>query len=121
MKRATTRTAWKAREWRFAIWVLLAAFTLQAYVTQTHFHNNASTVISKVIVDASDDKTPLDNSQPDCPFCQAVAQASAFHLPGSPLLILTSAYVLLAAPSHPAPASYDTAAHIWRSRAPPQQ
>ncbi len=120
MKRATARTARHTFGWRIAIWVLLAAFTLQAFVAQSHIHDTAFGGVVKIISDASDGKGPSENSQPDCPFCQAVAQAGAFHLPGSPLLILNAVYVLLAAPSHPAPASYDTAAHNWRSRAPPQ-
>ena len=104
-----------------AIWLILAAFTLQSYVAQTHIHDSAPAAIAKAFTTTSHGKTPVDNSPMDCPLCQAAALAGAFALPATPLLILSAAGIFLAAPDHPAPASYDTVAHIWRSRAPPQQ
>jgi hypothetical protein len=106
--------------WRFAIWLVLAAFTLQSYVVQTHIHDAAPAAITKAFTNTGNGKSPVDNSPMDCPFCQA-ALAGAFALPATPLLVLSAVGILLAAPDHPAPASYDAAAHIWRSRAPPQQ
>ncbi len=123
MKKPVARAAAKSGGWRVAIWLLLAAFTLQAYVAQTHIHDAAPTSLSQTgitkSVSASDSKAPSDKSQPDCPFCQAVAQAGAFHLPGAPLIFLTASFITVMAPGHPAPASYDATAHNWRSRAPP--
>jgi len=120
-----TRTATTAKAgkqgWRFAIWLVLAAFTLQSYVTQVHIHDAAPAAITKAVASGNHGKAPVDNSPLDCPFCQAAALAGAFALPVTPLLVLSAVSTVLAAPDHPAPASYDTVAHIWRSRAPPQQ
>ena len=103
-----------------AIWLILAAFTLQSYVAQTHIHDTAP-AIAKAFTTSSHGKTPADNSPMDCPFCQAAALTGVFAIPVTPLLILSAVGIFLAAPDHPAPAAYDTVAHIWRSRAPPQQ
>ena len=120
MKTAVTKAAGPQRRWRFAVWLVLAAFTLQAYVVQTHFHDPAPAAISKTLTNPGHGKTPTDNSPLDCPFCQ-MALSGAFALFATPLVFLSTAGVFLSAPDHPAPASYDTVAHIWRSRAPPQQ
>jgi hypothetical protein len=122
MKKAAASVKAQKQGWRFAIWLVLAAFTLQSYVTQVHIHDAAPVAaITKAFTNADHGKAPADNSPLDCPFCQAAALAGAFALPVTPLLILSAAGIILSAPDHPAPASYDTAAHIWRSRAPPQQ
>jgi hypothetical protein len=121
MTRTTAKAKTRKQGWRFAIWLVLAAFTLQAYVTQVHIHDAAPAAIGKSVSNAGDGKSPGDNNPLDCPFCQAVAQAGAFALPTAPLLLLSVAGIMLAAPDHPAPAVTNTVAHIWRSRAPPQQ
>jgi hypothetical protein len=126
MKKAAAKAKTRDRGWRFAIWLVLVAFTLQAYVTQVHIHDAAPTTIdkgaiSKSITDAGHGKSPGGDNPLDCPFCQAVAQAGAFALPASPLLLLSVASIVLAAPDHPAAVATNTVAHIWRSRAPPQQ
>ena len=121
MKKAATTAKAHNQGWRFAIWLVLAAFTLQSYVTQVHIHDAAPAAITKAFTNGSHGKAPVDNSPLDCPFCQAAALAGAFALPATPLLILSAVGIVLAAPDHPAPASYDTVAHIWQSRAPPQQ
>jgi hypothetical protein len=120
MKTAATRPAGTKNRWRFAIWLILAAFTLQSYVVQTHIHDTGSAAISRAFTHAGHGKSPVDNSPLDCPFCQA-ALSGALALPAVPLVFLSTAGIFLAALDHPATASYDTAAHIWRSRAPPQQ
>jgi putative copper export protein len=120
MKTAATRPAGTKNRWRFAIWLILAAFTLQSYVVQTHIHDAAPAAISKAFTTTGHGKSPVDNSPLDCPFCQA-ALSSAFALSATPLVFLSAAGIFLAALDHPAASSYDTVAHIWRSRAPPQQ
>jgi hypothetical protein len=120
MKAAATRTARIKSRWRFAAWLILTAFMLQSYVIQTHIHDAAPSAISKAFTDVSHGKSPVDNSPLDCPFCQA-ALSGAFTLSTPPLVFLSTAGIFLAAMDHPTTASYDTAAHIWRSRAPPQQ
>jgi|SRR5580693_3922914 hypothetical protein len=120
MKRTAAKAKTRDRGWRFAIWLVLAAFTLQAYVTQVHIHDAAPATVTQA-ADTVHGKSSGGDNPLDCPFCQAVAQAGAFALPATPLLLLSVAGIMLAAPDHPAPASYDSVAHIWRSRAPPQQ
>jgi hypothetical protein len=58
MKRAATTAKAGNRGWRFAIWLVLAAFTLQAYVTQTHIHDAAPAAITKSVSDAGHGKSP---------------------------------------------------------------
>jgi hypothetical protein len=99
----------------------LAAFTLQAYVTQVHIHDTTSAAVTKSVTDAGNGKSSGDNNPLDCPFCQAVAQVGAFALPAAPLLLLSVAGIMLAAPDHPSFAATNSVAHTWRSRAPPQQ
>jgi hypothetical protein len=120
MKTAAKRIAGTKKRWHFAIWLILTAFTLQSYVIQTHLHDTTPAAISKAPTNAGDGKSPVDNSPLDCPFCQA-ALTGAFALSDPALVFLSAAGILLAAPDHPATASYDTVAHIWNSRAPPQQ
>lgn len=100
--------------------LILAAFTLQSYIVQTHIHGAAPATVSKALTSTGHGKSPVDNSPLDCPFCQA-ALSGAFALSATPLVFLSTAGVFLAALDHPVTASYDTVAHIWRSRAPPQQ
>jgi len=119
MNIAATGTARTTKRWRFAIWLILAAFTLQSYVVQTHIHDTAPAAISKAFTNTGHGKSPVDNSPLDCPFCQA-ALSGAFALSTMPLVSLSAAGVFVAAPDHSATASYNTVAHIWRSRAPPQ-
>jgi hypothetical protein len=120
MQTAVTKAAGRNQRWRFAIWLILAAFTLQSYVVQTHIHDTAPTAVSKTFTDTGHGKLPADTSPLDCPFCQA-ALSGAFALSPVVLVFLSATGVFMAPPDHPATASYDTVAHIWRSRAPPQQ
>src|SRR5580698_6708616 len=103
MKKAATTAKAGNQGWRFAIWLILAAFTLQSYVAQTHIHDAAPAAIAKAATDSGHGKSSGDNNPLDCPFCQAVAQAGAFALPATPLLLLSVAGIMLAVPDHPAP------------------
>ena len=78
--------------WRFIVGLILIAFTLQSYITQTHIHNAAPAAITK-IVNHSHGKAPADDNPMDCPFCQAVAHDGPFFLPAIPLLILSIEFV----------------------------
>jgi hypothetical protein len=120
MKIAATRTAGTKKGWRFAVWLILAAFALQSYVVQTHIHDATPAAVSKIFTAIGHGKSPANNSPLDCPFCQATL-SDAFVLSSAPFIFFLPVGIFLAAPDRPGPASYDTAAHIWRSRAPPQQ
>jgi hypothetical protein len=120
MNTAAKEIAGVKGRWHFAIWLFLVAFTLQSYVVQIHFHDAAPTAISKVLANTGHGKSPADNSPLDCPFCQA-ALSSAFALFATPLVFISADSTILATLNRPASASYDTMAHIWRSRAPPHK
>ena len=104
--------------WRLIACLILLTFSLQSYVTQTHIHSATPAAVTKMFSHAPS-KAPLDDNPLDCPFCQAVAHDGPFFLPTVPLLILSVAFVELAAPSFRTHRPSDVAAHIWQSRAPP--
>ena len=118
--RTQTAFSWSTdRGWRGIVaGLLLIAFTLQSYVTQTHIHTGSPAAISKVLT-GSHGKMPVDNSPMDCPFCQAVAHDGPFFLPSAPILLLSAIWVEMAAPFFGTGAKSDLPAHNWQSRAPP--
>lgn len=111
--------------WRAVTWLLLLAFTLQTFVTQTHIHGTpqgvAGAAVGTVFERSSpQDKSPIDHSTTACPFCQAIVHAGAF---------VAAAALLVPRPidwaSHSTRRLIETAisapfAHSWQSRAPPQ-
>ena len=112
---------------RFVVtWILLLAFALQSYVTQTHIHSapvaaERGAIIQLVGKISGRVASPVHDDGVACPFCQAIAAAGAFFSPAaielSPLhpdaktAALSPFLVGLAI----APAGFS-----WRSRAPPQ-
>jgi len=109
---------------RLFMLVVVLAFALQSYVTQTHIHgvvpgfgSAANTSATKSHAPA---KAPLDNSQGDCPLCQAVIHSGVFLAATTPLLSLPFAWVKTVTLAVSARATYGIAAHDWQSRAPPQ-
>jgi hypothetical protein len=105
-------------------WVLLLAFTLQSFVTQTHIHAApqmaADVATAKALAGApAHGKAPVENGTADCPLCQAIVHAGAFFAPVAPLLPLPVwieqvAQVVAAYAAVPMPAT-----RSWQSRAPP--
>ena len=128
MKRAVTKTAGIKRRkpgWHAVTWLVLLAFTLQVFVTQTHIHGVPQTVagvsIGKVAASASrPDKSPAENDTTTCPFCQAVVHTGAFFAPAAPLLLLPAVRVVRTTFFLVASAVGAPSAHSWQSRAPPQ-
>ena len=118
MKAATALARKRSSGWRFIACLILLTFSLQSYVTQTHIHSATPAAVAKLFSHAPS-KAPLDDNPLDCPFCQAVAHDGPFFLPTIPLLVLSVAFVELAAPSFRTHRPSDVAAHIWQSRAPP--
>jgi hypothetical protein len=106
---------------RFVVFITVLAFALQSYFAQTHIH--AAHGVAGIVATHSlaHGKTPLDNSQLDCPFCQAVAHAGVFLTP-APQLMFLPVWAVSEAPSfviHTVAAA--AAAHNWQSRAPPSR
>ncbi|MHB8529002.1 MAG: hypothetical protein ACYC8V_05745 [Caulobacteraceae bacterium] len=110
----------RTRAWRLVVtWILLFAFALQSYVTQTHVHRAPIVdVVGKIYVHSP---SPVDDEATACPFCQAIATAGAFFSPAAvevfPLVLRAEAAALspIVVGLAIAPAGFS-----WRSRAPPQ-
>jgi len=117
---------WKGRKdhgWRFATWILIAAFAMQSYITQTHIHAFApapTPSIAKVLIkNPVQGKTQDHDGGTDCPFCQAVVHSGAFFAPASPPLPMPAQWAMVVAVSVIAIVQDARPAWIWQSRAPP--
>ncbi len=116
----------RAGAWRFAVtWLLLIAFALQSYVTQTHFHpapaSDQASAVRLVGPPLARNAPQSDQEAIACPLCQAIAAAGAFLAPGLPTALPPATLILLSS-SLPAVAGLAAtpAGFFWRSRAPPQ-
>lgn len=107
---------------RFVVFATALAFLLQSFITQIHIHSEpvGGAVKIAATLSSAPGKTPLDHSQRDCPFCQAIAHAGAFLAPSAPPLVLSlpAACVALFVALRPVAVA---AAHNWQSRAPPSR
>ena len=106
--------------------VLLFAFALQSYVTQTHVHGASAAVGRGAVVDvvgkvSAGAATPTQDDAVACPFCQAIAAAGAFFSPAVVALAprIVQAEVAVLSPAF-AGLAIAPAGFSWRSRAPPQ-
>jgi hypothetical protein len=110
---STTRSpAQFARLWLTLL--ALFAFTLQAYVTQSHVH--AAAVATKQLPG----KVPAGDDQANCPLCQATLHAGYYVTPSAvafvpPVLAVYGVFV-----ATKVAAAIQTVSHGWNSRAPPQ-
>jgi len=104
--------------WRLIAVLVMLAFTFQSYIGQTHIHESAS-ASAALLKNLGHNKTPVDNSPLDCPFCQAVAHDGLFFMPHAPLLFLAAQWVEMAAPTFVHSGNTAEANHNWQSRAPP--
>jgi|SRR5579871_3279472 len=111
--------------WRSVTWLVLLAFTLQAFVTQTHIHGlprtaTGATIGTVLTSESGQHKAPIDNDATGCPFCQAIVHAGAFFAPVAPLLLLPVVWTAGAAIAPIPIAVVSPPPHSWQSRAPPQ-
>ncbi|SRR5260221_8921177 len=109
-----------------ATWILLLAFALQSYVTQTHVHRAPVAAERAQIVEVGGkisgfSAAPVGDEAIACPFCKAIATAGAFFSPAAialrPPVDQAGAAAL---PPIVAGLSIAPAGFSWRSRAPPQ-
>lgn len=103
--------------------MVLLAFTLQSFITQTHIHGlfGGGAAAAKVLASGSPHgKTPKQDSSADCSFCQAITHAGAFSVPSAPTLILPVTLAEIAAPLFMAMVAGIPPSHPWHSRAPPR-
>jgi len=113
--------------WRLcATLFLLLAFTLQAFITQTHIHGPASagdrTAIVKIVGQTSAVAvTTTSDDTVACPFCQAMVVAGSFFIP-TPLGMSTQAGLAVehALPPNVVGLALAHASFSWRSRATPE-
>jgi hypothetical protein len=106
-------------------WILLAAFTLQSFITQTHIHGvpqaGGRAAIVKVFESTPAHKAPGENTTADCPLCQAIVHSGAFFAPVAPTLVLPATWATHATPLLVIAATGIAVTHIWQSRAPPHR
>ncbi len=110
-------------KWRALTWILLLAFTLQSYITQTHIHpaaHPAANASIAKITNKAPAPAPGDPDALNCPFCQAIATAGAFFTPAAPLLILPTQWVKVTMPRVSVILLHPAFARGWNSRAPPR-
>jgi hypothetical protein len=128
MSAAAAQLAVRARTgaWRLAVtWVLLLAFALQSYITQTHVHPAAASGHAPAVQLAgkalAQRAPPAGDEALACPLCQAIAAAGTFLAPGLASARAPAALVLLvSSPASVAGIASTPAGFAWRSRAPPQ-
>jgi hypothetical protein len=103
------------------VFIAVFAFALQSFIAQTHIHAESLNLggIVKVATTDPSGKAPVDHSQADCPFCQAVMHVGSIVASVPPLLRLPYSWVETAALAFTAVATSGSAAHDWQSRAPP--
>ncbi len=120
---ASVATSDKIRGARAIAWLLLIAFTLQSFITQTHIHGvfgaDGGIAIVKALENPHKTKAPTENTA-DCPFCQAITHAGAFFAPSASTLILRVIWAKMLAPILISAATDSSSSHPWQSRAPPQ-
>lgn len=126
MRTVNVKTAGrKGSGFRAIACLLLLAFTLQSFITQTHIHGifdpagDSQIVKAQVNAPSHNGKAPADNPA-DCPLCQAIAHAGVFFTPSAPALILPISWAEMLAPVVLAGAIDRFSSHPWHSRAPPR-
>lgn len=124
MRTAATRVLSRQSGWQALTWILVLAFGLQSYVTQTHIHGVAASfdvpIAGKVLSKTPTPTNPGDRDAGDCPFCQAIVHAGAFFAPAAIAILLpgcSSEQLWLLHIADPVPGG---GAYHWQSRAPPR-
>jgi hypothetical protein len=125
MRKAATKAAGVRRGrpgWHIVTWLVVLAFTLQSFVTETHIHRapQASAGFTNVKLESASrpDKSPIENIA-TCPFCQAIVHAGAFFASAAPLLDPPVIWADYAISRLIAAVLRSPTAHNWQSRAPP--
>jgi hypothetical protein len=104
--------------------LMLLAFGLQSYVSQTHIHIAPDSLASAAKVGANKqplpDKYPAGSDPANCPLCQEIAHTGQFITPSAAALLLPSIAVSIVTLAADTPAVAQSTSHTWRSRAPPK-
>ncbi|HEX4104659.1 MAG TPA: hypothetical protein VHX92_00355 [Rhizomicrobium sp.] len=105
--------------WRLIGALLLLAFSFQSFLAQTHIHETAAATAQ--IYQPGHSKPPVGNSPFDCPFCQAVAHATSFLMPGTSLPFLAPGWVKTTTLHNFLAGTGTATKYNWQSRAPPSR
>jgi hypothetical protein len=120
----SVRAVCGARNYRALVYLVLAAFVFQGFLTQTHTH--WSNPVQKVsvggalsdAVKSASKQSPGDRDDGNCPICHAASIAGAMFASAAPMLRVPSLSSLVPyVDEHNVLVERFTAA--WRSRAPP--
>ena len=125
--------------WRHVLpMLMLVAFALQSYVSQTHIHfaghvvtggftfpdDVSRTHIGKAIGAAQNqddhDKYPRGDDPANCPICQEIMYAGHYVAPGAVAVLLPSVAVRIFARVDLALPYVFRVSHIWQVRGPPR-
>jgi hypothetical protein len=122
---AANRIRATGSRFRAVTWIVLLAFTLQSFVTQTHIHGvfggTVGAAAGKTLGKSSPhSNAPARDSSRECQFCQAITHAGVFSAPAAPSLILPFTLIVTEAPSFLGAVIFVISPHPWDSRAPPQ-
>ena len=103
--------------------LLVLAFALQSYLTQTHIHGVASAPVQPCAVNCVV-HAPLnpvhDETTANCAFCQAIVQAGAFSTPTALTILVSQAWVQASLPVLKSALSAVVQKRDGLSRAPPR-
>lgn len=107
-------------------WMVLLAFALQSYITQTHVHHaptaaGRAPMVALVGATSALSPAPADHEAIACPFCQAIAAAGGFFTPAPvAIFLLVGQAESVALPTVDVGLAGAAAGFSWRSRAPPR-
>jgi hypothetical protein len=126
----------RASSWRQLLpMLMLVAFALQSYVTQTHIHfaghvvtggftfpdDESKSVADKAPGSGSDhDKYPPADDPANCPICQEIMYAGHYVAPAAVHVVLISLPVSTIAVVAAVPHRLFALSHSWQGRAPPR-
>jgi hypothetical protein len=117
--------------------LMVVAFALQGYVTQTHIHFAGQVVTGGFSFSAEGSKalsnkalgaarghenrgtSPVDDDPANCPVCQQMLYAGHFVAPAAIALWLPTLSISTIAIVAEARPHFDAVSHFWHGRAPP--
>jgi hypothetical protein len=107
----------------FLVVVMVVAFVVQGYLTQTHIHrqNLSGSSIAQKLNDGSPkhDNYPADDDPANCPLCQQVLHSGQFVAPGSLVFFLPMLAISVIEIAVLALPLFDSVSHSWLGRGPP--
>jgi hypothetical protein len=103
--------------------VMLVAFAIQAFVTQTHVHPGYADSAVAFHADKTapkHDNYPANDDPSNCPLCKEILYSGQFVSPTWAVILLPMHAVSVIETALLPVSRADTASHAWSSRAPPR-